>query len=242
MIVNKADARKTVRDASAEMAKIDGDVAGTGRKIAHDAPQQGGQPVRKVVEATSRNEMQKNAEAAEQNLQKAAENLRGTMERSNETAGTVADVSRQVSGRVVEQLGQVSAIQEKAFKDVTGRTQQNLGVMMQTGIKLAGGYQSIMREWADYTRNAVQCHIDGLNSIMRARSPQDFMTAQSNLLNAEVHLMLSSSVKIAEATPVLPGMQPRAWVTRRSSGTSRTFLTAGSFDRRIACQERQSLQ
>jgi hypothetical protein len=105
-----------------------------------------------------------------------------------------------VSGRAVEQLGQVSAMQEKAFKDVTGRTQQNLGVMMQTGIKLAGGYQSIMREWADYTRNAVQCHIDGLNSIMRARSPQDFMAAQSNLLNAEVHLMLSSRARIAEAT------------------------------------------
>jgi len=71
---------------------------------------------------------------------------------------------------------------------------------MKTGVKLVDGYQTIMREWADYTRNAVQCHIDGLNSIMRARSPQDFMAAQSNLLNAEVHLMLSSRAKIAEVT------------------------------------------
>ena len=200
MIINKADARKTVRDASAEMAKSGGDIAPVARKTAHDASQPSGEAVRKVVEATSRNGMQKNAEVAEQNLQKAAENLRGTMERSNETAGNVAGAARQVSGRVVEQLGQVSALQEKAFKDVTGGTRQNLGVMMQTGIKLAGGYQSIMREWAAYTRNAVQCHIDGLNSIMRARSPQDFMTAQNDLLNAEVHLMLSSSVKISEAT------------------------------------------
>ena len=200
MIINKADARKTVRDASAEMAKSGGDIAPVARKTAHDASQPSGEAVRKVVEATSRDGIRKNAEAAEQNLQKAAENLRGTMEHSAEPARNVADVTRQVSGRAVEQLGQVSALQEKAFKDVTGRTQQNLGVMMQTGIKLAGGYQSIMREWADYTRNAVQCHIDGLNSIMRARSPQDFMAAQSNLLNAEVHLMLSSSVKISEAT------------------------------------------
>ena len=200
MIINKADARKTVRDASAEMAKSGGDVAPVARKTAHDASQPSGEAVRKVVEATSRNGMQKNAEVAEQNLQKAAESLRGTIARSTESAGNVADVTRQLSGRAVEQLGQVSALQEKAFKDVTGRTQQNLGIMMQTGIKLAGGYQSIMREWADYTRNAVQCHIDGLNSIMRARSPQDFMAAQSNLLNAEVHLMLSSRARIAEAT------------------------------------------
>ena len=200
MIINKADARKTVRDASAEMAKSGGDVAPVARKTAHDASQPSGETVRKVVEATSRDVIRKNAEAAEQNLQKAAEDLRGTMGRSAETAGNVADATRQVSGRAVEQLGQMSAMQEKAFKDVTGRTQQNLGVMMQTGIKLADGYQSIMREWADYTRNAVQCHIDGMNSIMRARSPQDFMAAQSDLLNAEVHLMLSSSVKISEAT------------------------------------------
>jgi hypothetical protein len=200
MIIDKADARKTVRDASAEMAKSGGDIAPVARKTAHDASQPSGEAVRKVVEATSRDGIRKNAEAAEQSLQKAAEDLRGTIARSTESAGNVADVTHQVSGRAVEQLGQVSAMQEKAFKDVTGRTQQNLGVMMQTGIKLAGGYQSIMREWADYTRNAVQCHIDGMNSIMRARSPQDFMAAQSELLNAEVHLMLSSSVKIAEAT------------------------------------------
>jgi len=200
IIVNKGDVRKTVRDASADMTKSGGDVAPVARKTAHDASQPSGEAVRKVVEATSRDGIRKNAEAAEQNLQKAAEDLRGTIGRSTESAGNVADVTRQVSGRAVEQLGQVSATQEKAFKDVTGRTQQNLGVMMQTGIKLAGGYQSIMREWADYTRNAVQCHIDGMNSILRARSPQDFMAAQSELLNAEVHLMLSSSVKIAEAT------------------------------------------
>jgi hypothetical protein len=198
--MNKADARKTVRDASAEVAKSGGDVAGTGRKIAHDASQPGGQPVRKVVEATSRDMTRKNDGAAEQNLRKAAEDLRGTVRDASEAAGDTADVVRQASGRVVEQLGQVSATQEKAVKDVAGRTQQNLGVMMQTGVKLASGFQSVMQEWADYTRKATQCRIDGMNSIMRARSPQDFMAAQSNLLNAEVHLMLSSRAKIAEET------------------------------------------
>jgi hypothetical protein len=200
MIINKADVRKTVRDASADVAKSGGNVAPVGRKTAHDASQPNGETIRKVVEATSRNGMQKNAEAAEQNLQKAAEDLRGTVRDASETVADTADVVRQVTGRATEQLGQMSAMQDKASKELAGRTQQNLGVMMKTGVKLVDGYQTIMREWADYTRNAVQCHIDGLNSIMRARSPQDFMAAQSNLLNAEVHLMLSSRARIAEAT------------------------------------------
>ena len=199
-IINKADVRKTVRDASADVAKSGGDVAAVSRKTAHDASQSTGEAVRKVVEATSRDVIRKNAEAAEHNLQKAADDMRGTMERSVEKVGNAADAARQGTGRAVEQLGQMSAMQDKASKELAGRTQQNLGVMMQTGNKLAEGYQSIMREWADYTRKAMQCNIDGMNSIMRARTPQDLMAAQSELLNAELRVMLDSGVKISEAT------------------------------------------
>ena len=72
--------------------------------------------------------------------------------------------------------------------------------MIQTGVKLADGFQAIMREWADYTRNAIQCNIDGMDTIMRARTPQDLIAAQSELLNAEVRVMLNSGVRISEAT------------------------------------------
>ena len=78
------------------------------------------------MEAASRDVTRKNAEAAEQNLQKAAEDLRGTMGLSTEKAGNVADVTRQVTtGQAVEQLGQMSAMQDKASKELAGRTQQN---------------------------------------------------------------------------------------------------------------------
>ena len=40
--------------------------------------------------------------------------------------------------------------------------------------------------------------VHGIDLVLA--SPQDFMAAQSNLLNAEVHLMLSSRARIAEAT------------------------------------------
>ena len=39
-----------------------------------------------------------------------------------------------------------------------------------------------------------------MNSIMRARTPQDLIAAQSELLNAEVRVMLNSGVRISEAT------------------------------------------
>ena len=105
-----------------------------------------------------------------------------------------------MSERADEQLARMSALRDEASRELAGRTQQNLGAMIQTGVKLADGFQTIMREWADYTRAAMQCNIDGMNSIMRARTPQDLMTAQRELMNAEVRVMLNSGVRISEAT------------------------------------------
>jgi hypothetical protein len=187
-IMNKTDTKKTVRDASAEAPQ----------------PQPSAATARKVVDAANRDIARNNAEAAENNLRKAADDMRGTMERTTESAGEAAVATRRMAGQVAEQVaektGEMSAMQNRASKELASRTQQNLGVMMKTGVKLAEGYQSIMREWADYTRNAMQCNIDGMKSIMRARTPQDLKAAHSELLNAEVRVMLSSGVKISEAT------------------------------------------
>jgi len=170
-IINKPDTRKTVRDVSEAMART----------------------------GTSRDVTRKNAEAAEQNLQKAAEGLRGTMGRSAETVSDAVDATREMSGRTTEQPDRMSELRNKASKELAGRTHQNLDVMIRTGIKLADGFQWIMKEWADYTRNAMQCNIDGMNSIMSARTPQDLLAAQSELLTAETRVMLNSSVRISEA-------------------------------------------
>jgi len=199
-IINKTDARKAVQDASNAIAKAAANGAAAGRKTAHDASETSGEIVRKDMAAPSRDVTRNIAEAAEYNLQKAAADLRGTMERSAETVGDVAGTARQVSGQSVEQLGQLSAMQDRAVKEIAGRTQQNLDVMIQTGIKLAAGFQAVMRAWADYTLNATQCNIDGMNTILRTRTLQDLMTAQNNLLSAEMRVMLDGSVRITEAT------------------------------------------
>src|SRR3954464_1727837 len=107
-------------------------------------------------------------EAVEQSLQKAAEDLRGPMERSAETVTDVVEATREMSERADEQLARMSALRDEASRELAGRTQQNLGAMIQTGVKLADGFQTIMREWAAYTRDVMQRNIDGMNSIMRA--------------------------------------------------------------------------
>jgi hypothetical protein len=199
-IIKKTDARKTVRNTGDAMTKAGSDTTTSGNKTAHDASQAGGETVRNVMEATRDEATRKNAEAAEQSLQKVVDDLRGTVEHSAARLSDAVGTSREISERTDEQLGQMTELRDKASKELASRTQQNLAVMIQTGTRLADGFQAIMREWADYTRNAMQCNIDGMNSIMRARTPQDLMAAQRELLNAEVRIMLTSGVRISEAT------------------------------------------
>ena len=90
--------------------------------------------------------------------------------------------------------------QLEASQDVTRHAQQNLDVLMQAGGVLAGGFQSILREWTDYAQSALQGNIDGVNRLMRARTLQDLASAQSDLLVSEIQLLLDSSIKISEVT------------------------------------------
>ena len=89
---------------------------------------------------------------------------------------------------------------EASTSEASDRTLRNLEAMMQTGVKLVSGFQSVMREWTDYTRDAMRCNIEGMTGIMSARTMSDLVAAQSDLLNAEVLLMLNSGARISEAT------------------------------------------
>src|SRR3954471_12246296 len=88
--------------------------------------------------------------------------------------------------------------------------------------------EPIMREWAAYTRDAMQCNIDGMNSIMRARTPQDLMTAQRELMKAEVQVMLNSGVRISEATLRVASDAVRSIAERTKQGDRQSSGQASS--------------
>ena len=178
--MGKGTPRKEARDAAGEMARTIRD-ADAGRKSVRDA-----------------------AEASREASRSGGEAIRQTAERASETASRIAsdaaDASQQMAKRSAEQFDQMFTRQIEASQEVTRHAQQNLDVLMQVGGVLAGGFQSILREWADYAQSAARRNVDGVNSLMRARTLQDLASAQSDLLASELHLLLDSSVRISEAT------------------------------------------
>ena len=178
------------------------EAADAGRKVTRDAADTMEQNIEKGAEAATKT-AERSAEATRDVAEKSAQALRSTTER-RETASKItsdaAEATKKVTDQTTQQFGRVFNLQAKASEEVANRTQQNLDVLLQTSSLLAEGFQSVLREWMSYTQSAVQRNIDGMNTIMRARTMQDLLAAQSDLLNAEVQLLLNSSVKVSEVT------------------------------------------
>jgi hypothetical protein len=168
--MRNSTSRKAVRDAAGEMARTARDAAEASRQTSLS----GGEAIRQTAERTS-----------------------GI---ASQVAGDAADAGHQVAKRSAEQFDQIFTRQFETSQEVIRHAQQNLDVLMQVGGVLAGGFQSILREWADYAQTAVRRNVDGVNSLMHAHTLQDLASAQSDLLVSELQLLLDSSVKISEVT------------------------------------------
>jgi hypothetical protein len=175
--MGKGAPRKEASDAAGEVARTSRDTD-VGRKNVRDA-----------------------AEAGQETIRSGGEAIGKTTERAGEAISQIAgDASQQMAKRAAEQFDQMFTRRIEVSQEVARHAQQNLEVLMQAGGVLASGFQSILREWADYAQSAVQRNVDGVNSLMRARTVQDLASAQSDLLASELRLLLDSSVRISEAT------------------------------------------
>jgi len=207
MATDKDTTTRTVKDAGEDVAKatrgVAVEAADAGRKVTRDAADTMEKNAEKGAEAATRT-AERSAEVTRDVAEKSAQAFRSTTEKATETASKMtsdaAEATKKVTDQATQQFGRVFNLQAKASEEVANRTQQNLDVLLQTSSLLAEGFQSVLREWLNYTQSAVQRNIDGMNTIMRARTMQDLLAAQSDLLNAEVQLLLNSSVKVSEVT------------------------------------------
>ncbi len=76
----------------------------------------------------------------------------------------------------------------------------NFDAMLQSGKVFADAAQSISREWFDFARQRAEQNFEGMNALMRSRTPQDMMKAQADLLRDNLESMLQSGKQLAETS------------------------------------------
>jgi phasin family protein len=83
-------------------------------------------------------------------------------------------------------------------QDMARQSSRNLEAMAQCGTVLAQGLQDITRAWLSITQDGVQRTLDGFNALARARSVQEFVTLQSDLVRDNFETMVNGSRRVAE--------------------------------------------
>lgn len=89
----------------------------------------------------------------------------------------------------------ISAQPMQAMAQQSSRT---IEVMTQCGTVLSRGMQDIARAWMGVAQAGLQHQLEGFQALARARSPQEFVTVQTDLVRSNVETVLNGSRRVAE--------------------------------------------
>ncbi len=118
--------------------------------------------------------------------------------------------------RGLEELGRGAAEQAgQAASDLYSRsareTAQGMEAAMKYSTVLASGMQTFWQEWIGCAQDCMQRNVDGVQNLMRSRSPTDFFAAQSELLRDEVQAIIDTGSRMSEISARIASDAARAF-------------------------------
>lgn len=148
------------------------------------------------------------AAAAAHNYAEASRDAGEARRRSPDEAG-------EAGGRGAEEILSAADLAGQAASDIYSRsareTTQGLEAAVKYGTVLASGMQTFWQECIGCAQNVVQRNVDGMQNMMRSRSPGDFFAAQSDLLRDEVQAMIDSGSRLSEVSARIASDAARAF-------------------------------
>lgn len=147
------------------------------------------------------------AAAAAHNYAEASRDAGEAKRRSAEEAGEAGRRGAEET-RAAEQAGQAASdIYSRSARETT----QGLEAAVKYGTALASGMQTLWQEWVGCAQDVMQRNVDGMQNMMRSRSPGDFFAAQGELLRDEVQAMIDSGSRLSEVSARIASDAARAF-------------------------------
>lgn len=88
---------------------------------------------------------------------------------------------------------------EKAHQ-ATEQSSRNLDAIVHSSRAYADALQSISRELSSFCRERLDRNMEKMNALMRSRTPQELIAAQSDLFRDNLEGILQTSRRVAEAS------------------------------------------
>ena len=102
--------------------------------------------------------------------------------------------------RLADQVVQLFGFSGDRGQELTRQSTQNIQAVTQTSTVLVRGFQDVSQECLTVLREQLQRNVDGVAALLRCRSVQDVMAAQSELLRTSLESTVEGTRRLAEVS------------------------------------------
>jgi hypothetical protein len=110
------------------------------------------------------------------------------------------DMASHFADRSSTQIARSMGLADEKTQEATEQSSRNVDAIMHSSRAYADALQSISRELSNFCRERFDHNIEKMNALLRSRTPQEFIVAQSDLLRDNFEGVLQSSRRVAQAS------------------------------------------
>jgi hypothetical protein len=155
------------------------------------------------------------AAAAAHNFAEATRDAGEAGRRGIEEAGEAGRRGAEQMRGAAEEAGQAAS---EIYTRSARETAQGLEAAMKYGTVLASGMQTFWQEWIGCAQDVMQRNVDGMQNLMRSRSPGDFFAAQTELLRDEMQAIIDTGSRMSEVSARIASDAARAFGEQLEEG------------------------
>jgi len=124
--------------------------------------------------------------------------MRDGLERGRQAMDEGAATAERMAQGFADRIGQPVEALGAGMQQAMQRSLWGAGAVMRSGSILAGGMQTISREWMQLASERLERNVARMEGLMRCRTPQELWAAQYALIDDNLSALLTSTRRIAE--------------------------------------------
>lgn len=141
------------------------------------------------------------ADAEESRIIEASKNtLRSVREAGKEAGDKSMDSAVQLVGESSARIGRMLDFSMRVSEEAAKQATLNMDVLMRCGTIVTEGWQAIMHEWINTTRETAQKNMSDLEELMNCRSVDALLSCQSSILRDRIETLHNSNIRISEVS------------------------------------------
>lgn len=135
------------------------------------------------------------AHSSAQIARAAADQTQQAVEHARQAGNAAADeMAFRTEGGIARSLG----FAEQQFKQMMQQYTQGVDAMLRSSAIVAGGVQSISREWLDLAGTRMDRNTDRVRQLFQVRTPEDLFSGQLALMRDCLEELMRASARVAE--------------------------------------------